>query len=63
MFYLENKALVIYKVFICQNCNIYLFYKIEIAFLKANDILTFVLYKCTDFGDFFSKNLAINLSK
>lgn len=43
--------------------EIYLFWKVQIASLKATEITTSIFSKYTDFADFFSKDLVVKLSK
>ena len=58
---LKNKAFIVYIASISRDFNIYLFFIAQIAFLKADKILTSVSSKYTNFIDIFSKNLAAKL--
>lgn len=60
---LEDKVFVVYIASISQNSNIYIFYRVWIAFLKADKAFNFVLSKYANFANIFFKNLAIKLPK
>lgn len=59
----KNKTFVIYIAFISKNLNVHSFCKVQINFLKTNEILTFVLFKYANYADIFPNNLATKLLK
>lgn len=62
-FDLEDKVFVVYIAFISQDSNIYIFYRVQIAFLKVDKAFNFVLSKYANFANVFFKNLVIKLPK
>ena len=60
-FDLKNEAFVVHVIFINSDSNIYLFYRAQIAFLKANKTLISVSLKYADFANVFSTNLSAEL--
>ena len=60
---IKNKAFVIYVAFINQNLDIYVFWKAQIALLKADKTLISVSPEYIDFADIFSKDPVTKLLK
>lgn len=66
VFDLNNKIFVVYVTFLINlnlSVKVYPFYRTQIAFLKADEALTSVLFKYTNYVDVFLKDLAIKLLK
>lgn len=59
----KNGALADHQAFISQDIDIYLSYRTQIAFLKADEVLKFFSSKYINFTDIFSKNLAVKISE
>lgn len=57
-FDLEDDVFIVYMAFICQNLDIHLLYRAQMALLKANEAVTCVSPKYADFANIVSKDLA-----
>ena len=62
-FNLKDEVFIVYVAFISHDSNFHFSGRAHIAYLKTNEISTFVLSKYVNFTDVYSKNLIVKLSE